>query len=98
MCKGERVDTLARPSAHSGPSLSSPPIPSPPAAPPSTTISQPQLQTTKHTCSQEATPFILPILAHTVPSAQTVLCPLLRLENALIRLRLGPSITLVKPP
>ena len=98
MCKAKSANTLARPSAHSRPSLWSPPVPSPPAAPPSTMISEPQLQTTDHTCPQEAMPFILPILAHTVPSAQTVLHPLLCLENALILLRLSPSITLVKPP
>lgn len=48
-----------------------PSCPLSPAAPPSTMISQPELQTTKHTCPQEAMTFILPILAHTVPSAQT---------------------------
>lgn len=75
-----------------------PSCPLSPAAPPSTMISQPQLQTTEHMCPQEAMSFILPILAHTVPSAQTELHPLLCLEVALILLRLSPSITLVKPP
>lgn len=75
-----------------------PSCPLSPAAPPSTMISQPELQTTEHTCPQEAMPFILPILAHTVPSAQTELRALLCLEVALVLLRLSPSITLVKPP
>lgn len=98
MCQGKSANTLARPSACSGPSLCSPPVPSPLLPLPAPLISQPELQTTEHTCPQEAMPFILPILAHTVPSAQTELRALLCLEVALVLLRLSPSITLVKPP